>query len=225
MRHTAFGPVDAPAPSRRGRPILLTAGDWKLDSADNPDQVPAIRRWMQDRLFAGSLGRTATDPGDAMAANFVMRFDRLAHHLFMIRRADGAPDGVAMVHIDVSNRLCWLEIAIGERKGGDTQTALTEVAFALATWVFETLGLDKINVQVAEDNGRTASWAARRMTLEARLRDEVRLPDGRRRTILRYGLLRSEWEAVKRRRSDRIANGGRAEEPRRSFEERRARPD
>lgn len=220
MQTTPFGGT-APAPAQRGRPILIDAGDWTLDSNDDEAVVPVFRRWMQDPVFARPLGRAAGDPGDDVIRSFILRFDRLTAHLFFIRRkSDGVPVGMCQVHISPANQLAWLDLVIGERGRQDTQIALTAAAFAIGGWIFETIGLHKINVQVSERNQRTDAWIAKRMTLEARLREEIALPDGTRDTLLRYGLLKSEWEALKEWRRRRDERGESPTVPRRSFEQR-----
>jgi RimJ/RimL family protein N-acetyltransferase len=219
MQTTPFGGTSAAPATRRGRPILLEAGDWILDSGDDEATVPSFRRWMQDPVFARPLGRAAGDPGDEAIRAYVRRFDRLTAHLFFVRRRhDRRPVGICQVHIDPRNRLAWMDVVIGERGREDTQHVLTEAGFAAMRWAFDEIGLDKVNVQVAESNERTGAWLARRMTLEARLRDEVVLPDGSRGTLLRYGILRTEWEALKAWRSRRIEQGGSPVVRRRHFE-------
>lgn len=189
-------PATGPRPT--GRPVVMESDHAILVSA-GPEDVPLLRRWMADPLVAGPMGRLPEDHPPERIAAYVARFDRLLDHLLVIRdKASNAPLGFAVIAIDGRNRIATITISIGERRrGSDTQLALSAAARAICAWVFETVGLRKLVVQVAQTNARTAAWVGERMTLEAELRDELLMQDGTTRTLYRYGMLRPEWDALK----------------------------
>ena len=205
MQITPIESNSAARPVQVGRPVRLEAGAFHLASATVNDAA-AIARWMDDPVLCKALGRQPRDIGVDAARAYVERFDRLLAHLLLVRRnSDDVAVGMMIVHIDGANRLAWMDAGIGERGRDDSQIALGMAAQATLAWIFDGIGLHKACAHVAEDNARTVEWMNRRFTLEATLREEVLLADGSRRTILRYGMLRSEWEASSQRIGDEAA--------------------
>lgn len=193
----AFNPP-VTGPKRTGRPIRMEHGRVVLHSA-GPEDAVLLRRWMADPMVAQPMGRRPETHSEERLRDYVSRFDRLLDHLLVIRDAEtAAPLGFATISINGPTRVATIAISIGERtRARDTQIVLSGAARAICTWVFETVGLRKLVVHVAKTNERTAGWVSERMTLEGELRDEIVLPDGTARTLLRYGMLRPEWDELK----------------------------
>ena len=69
------------------------------------------------------------------------------------------------------------------------------MARAICRWCFTEKDMHKVVTQVAETNARTAAFAAQAMRLETTLREEIRLADGNRATLLRFGVPKKDWAA------------------------------
>jgi RimJ/RimL family protein N-acetyltransferase len=168
-----------------------------------PDDLATIHGWHGDGDFRRLLG----DPPRSLADR-QRRYDEQAgergrtFHAFMIcRLEDGEPVGrVDLFEIDHTNGSAAFGIGIGPRElrgrgyGGDAVNALVDFAFG-------ELRLERVWLLTDADNERAqATYRRAGFVEEARLRDAF-VDRGRHLDGVRMSMLRSDWEALPRKRS------------------------
>ena len=191
----------------RGPALAIATGRFVLRSMDESGVEP-LRRWMADARIGEALAQPPRALTAAGAKAYIARFDnRTSFLLGIYERSSERLLGFYALQVDRRHLTATGSLVVGEEEALN-QAVAAETARAIADWAFETAGLEKLIAQVAETNTLVANWLGTRMQLEGRLRDEVRTGDGRRLTVLRFGLLRSEWAAVRARSIARQAERG-----------------
>ena len=106
-------------------------------------------------------------------------------------------DFVAQIYIGLTDRaLPAYELGYVVDCEHEGQGYVTEAARAALGFVFEHLRAHRVSLHCDETNVRSARVAERcGFTLEGRIREDKRAPDGRFTDTLCYGLLRSEYES------------------------------
>ncbi|QAY75906.1 GNAT family N-acetyltransferase [Sphingosinicella sp. BN140058] len=172
-------------------------------------ELPALRRWLADERVAGGLAQSARDVGERGARAFLAGFDnRESFALAIVRNEDGAALGFYTLKVDWRHLTLTITLVVGEAEALE-QAVAAETARAIVDWAFSSGGLEKVIALVAETNTVVAGWLGTRMQLEGRLRDEIRAEaTGRRVTLLRFGLLKSDWAKVRARSVHRQAERG-----------------
>ena len=194
----------------RGPDLEIPTRRFILRSLDRTGAGP-LRRWMASERINDALAQAPRELSEASAHAYIERFDNRTEFLLGIWTRDEAEArllGFYTLHIDPCHRVLTVSLAIGEEDALN-QAVAVETARALVDWAFGGAGLEKVVAQVAETNRLTADWLGTRMQLEGRLRDEIRNSDGTGRvTVLRFGLLKSDWAAVRERSIRRQAERG-----------------
>jgi RimJ/RimL family protein N-acetyltransferase len=189
----------SPGTIRTGRLTLRPLGE---------EDLPAIRRWLADARVASGLAQPARDVGDRGARAFLAGFDnRDSFALAIVRNEDDAALGFYTLKADWRHLTLAITLVVGEAAALE-QAVGSETARAIVDWAFSAGGIEKVIALVAETNHIVAGWLGTRMQLEGRLRDEIAAPDGRRITLLRFGLLKSDWPRVRARSVQRQAERG-----------------
>jgi RimJ/RimL family protein N-acetyltransferase len=192
----------------RGPDLEIATQRFILRSLDRKGAEP-LRRWMASGRINDALEQAPRELSEAAAAAFIDRFDNRTSFLLGIWTRDEARLlGFYTLHVDPRHLVLTVSLAIGEEDALN-QAVAVETARAVVDWAFDKAGLEKVVAQVAETNRLTADWLGTRMQLEGRLRDEIRASDGTSRiTVLRFGLLKSDWAAVRERSIRRQAERG-----------------
>lgn len=160
--------------------------------------MPLFHEWLSSPSFAfyrpnlRVLCPTAFDLQQRLAtlAEFVPPVEL---EVLVMHRASGMPLGaMALSAIDPINGKA--EFSLGFVRGQGTRCAMEALHFAL-DHAFRAMALRKLIFYVLPDNRRALDLLHRSaIALEGRLRGELLLPD-RVADLLRFGLLREEWES------------------------------
>lgn len=159
-----------------------------------------MQKWLADARVSDALAQTPRALSDEAVHRYIEEFDNRTSLLLGIhRRFTEELLGFYTFHINTRHLTGTATLVVGEDEALN-QAVAVETARAIVDWAFDRIGLEKIIAQVAETNIITAHWLGSRMQLEGRLRDEIKSADGNSRvTVLRFGLLRSEWAGVRKR--------------------------
>jgi RimJ/RimL family protein N-acetyltransferase len=192
----------------RGPDLEIVTQRFVLRSLDRTGAEP-LRRWLASGRINDALEQVPREFSVAAAVAFIDRFDNRTSFLLGIwTREEARLLGFYTLHVDPRHLVLTVTLAIGEEDVLN-QAVAAETARAVVDWAFDRAGLEKLVAQVAETNRLTADWLGTRMQLEGRLRDEIRGSDGTSRvTVLRFGLLKSDWAAVRERSIRRQAERG-----------------
>lgn len=163
-------------------------GDGAAANAAIRESFDELHLWMPWAQSLPSVEETEAYARHA-AASWLTRRDL---PLFVFRREDGLLlGGSGLHHIDWS--VPRLEIGYWLRTSQTGHGYMTECVQALTRFAFETLGAWRIEIRCDVRNTRSAAVAERAgYRLEARLRADVRAPDGSLRDTLLYARLRTD---------------------------------
>jgi RimJ/RimL family protein N-acetyltransferase len=180
----------------RGERLRLTA----MTEAD----VPTLARWYADGEFLRLLDSEPAHPrNEAQMAEYVRNHQTKPDCFYFAIRRNDDDTLVGFVEIDGvlwSQRVTYFSIAIGdpaERNRGYGSEAL-ELMLGFA---FHKLNLHRVALTVFSYNTQAIrAYEKAGFTLEGRHREFLER-DGVRYDMLQYGLLRPEWEALRRERA------------------------
>jgi len=157
-----------------------------IDAATVRD-IPAIMRLERGEGFEGLVGRWSAEQHAAEMA-------LPGSHYLVARRSHEVAGFVMLQQIDDPNGCVHLRRIAVSHPGAGLGAVLLDAALAHA---FADASTHRVQLRVFPDNER-ALRAYRRIGFveEGLLRDVVRAPDGRRRSMLMFSILRPEWEVV-----------------------------
>lgn len=123
--------------------------------------------------------------------------------LGIFAKADGAHVGIYTARLDHDHHTVTYNLLVGEREWRRRHVH-SETRVALNDFFFEVVGVEKAAATVRADNHPVVFNLLRGgWTLEGHLRRHARSPDdGRRVDLYQFGLLREDWHAWKRGRSE-----------------------
>jgi len=185
--------------------------DTYLRRADR-DDLDVVVGWMEEPDFQRFLyGDPARSPKQIREQIVKMLGRSVGHttpgaiYLIVESKADGPIGMLSLQHISWRNRSCTIDLYIGHRDRRNRMVAAIAVYRAFE-YCFDELNLNRVGAFIYAFN--TASWrifeksgAVRELTLK----DHV-ARDGEYHDLYGYGLLRSEFDAL-RERSARAAEG------------------
>jgi ribosomal-protein-alanine N-acetyltransferase len=152
------------------------------------------------RFEAGNSIMTIETLAEAQAVLQRMADDWDAHNCFTLAAFEQLTgDFACQIYI---GPLSWSlpEFTLGyiAEKDHEGQGYVTEAARAVLDFVFQTLNAQRLSVECDDTNQRSYHVAERLgMQREAHFRQNRRHPDGTLTGTYHYGLLRSEWQALK----------------------------
>ncbi len=176
------------------------------------DDLDTILAWMEDPDFQFFLYGDAAQSSRQTREKIIMMLGRSAPqsmpgaiYLVIESKADGLIGMISLQNISWRNRSCNIDVYMGAKERRNSMTMALGVYRALE-YAFDELNLHRVGAFIYAFN--RASWriiekvgAVREMTLEKHiLRDGV-LHDG-----YGYGLLRDEFELVRKRFAGAAAN-------------------
>lgn len=183
---------------RRGPSLRIETDRFYLESLE-PASAQQLSGWLGSTRVSEALAQAPATRSPEQLAAYIASFDRVNDHIFGIGvKATGDLVGIYTLKVDPVHLTGAITIVIG-KESALQQAIARETARALVDWAFDHRGVEKIAARVADTNRITSGWLGSRMTLEGHLREHIRLPDGSRAGVLLYGLLKSEWPAVRER--------------------------
>ena len=182
-----------------------------LRPAERAD-LPLFVRWFADAETTRHLALRAPFSlamEERWFDGMVERQGRSDYHFVACLVDDGRPIGTAGLHgLDLENGKAEFGISIGERDTWNRGYG-TEALKAICDFGFGALRLERIELQVYEDNARAIrSYEKAGFRHEGRLR-HAHFGEGRHLDVLVMSLLRDEWAALDRPTSWQISFEGR----------------
>jgi RimJ/RimL family protein N-acetyltransferase len=184
-------------------PFRLTGNHVELVPLEG-GHIPSLVPGLLDPATVEFLREPPDPTADSARAWLLKRIERLGVDDYLplatVWRATGEPVGVtSFLRLDRPSR--GVEIGGTWLRKDLWQTPLnTEAKWLMLRYAFEIGHLHRVQLQTDQRNLRSQRAIERLGAVpEARLREDVRLPDGSFRTSVYYSILESEWPSVRRR--------------------------
>lgn len=180
-----------------GTPVKLKTEHFVLRSLEPGDITQHYVDWWNDPQVMEGIARpdrkTTVQEQRRRLANFYDNRKNFQWGIF--ENTENRLIGFVDIICTPYHRTAKMNTVIGERQLWG-QNVLLELADAGMTFIFETLGMEKIIGRARARNFATVYInKAMGLSVEAVLRGEWRYPDGRRVDVLAFGLLREDWRS------------------------------
>lgn len=163
------------------------------------DDLTRLGDWLADPRIARGLNIAPRRLPPADLRRYVESFDGRSGVILAIRAGEELV-GVSTLDLVPRHRTAQWSLIVGARERRD-KASLLDVGLLTFDWAFGQTGLDKVSSRIASRKSVLKRLLDEiGIRLEGRLRDEILLADGAgRQDELVYGLLRSEWPALRAR--------------------------
>ena len=177
----------------RGKPISVITENFLLRTMKESDASETFIGWLKSREILSGLNIPPRSWTIDSLRGFFNSFDCLGRHLIGIEdRKTNALIGFYVVDINSTHRTAQMTAAIGDASYVGKHV-LYEASPALVRYLFKEREVDKVSARVVSTNRRMLFnfLIPDVFQFEARLRQEVRTPDGKRADILVFSALKN----------------------------------
>ena len=187
--------LTTPVAWRPGAPLAFETERFRLRSMATGDITDAYISWWNDEEIQAGLGMPVRGWGRPQAERHVSNFDnRGRFHLGIYVKSDDSLIGFFAMFIE-RHKVARTNIVIGDKSYWGHGVPLEVRARGLEI-LFGLFKMDKVYGKLHVRNYPSIfNYKALHFTCEAILRQHEIGPDGERRDMLMFGLLRDEWEA------------------------------
>lgn len=194
-----------PRPRQRGKPVDIQTERFQLRSLRTGDIGERWMSWAADPDVTLPMNALPRRPGRAELESYIARFDNTSGFgIGIFTRPEKLFIGFYMIGIDQLQRTANFNVMIGDKdywgKG-----VVNETRAALLDFLFRYKGVEKATGHpLARNFPAVFNYKAQGWHLEGVLRGQARSPaDGSRLDQYQFGMLASEWPAVKERLASR----------------------
>ncbi len=179
-----------------GQILQLETENYRLRSLTAADATDTYVSWWNDAEVQDGLGQKPRHWGRREALRHIGNFDnRQRFHLGIFPGEEALPIGFIAIFLE-SAGCAKTNTVIGNKAYWGRRVVL-EVRARVLRFLFEDLRVFKVHGQVDGRNFASVfNYKAQGFTCEGVLRQHAVGPDGNRRDLLNFGLLREEWIAA-----------------------------
>jgi RimJ/RimL family protein N-acetyltransferase len=186
-------PPAGPAPRPRGKPISVFTPNFHLRTMKESDASETFIKWLAAPDILSGLNIPLRQWTVDSLRVFFTSFDCVNRHLVGIEdRKTNALVGFYVIDINPTHRTCQLTAAVGDAAYVG-RNVLREAGPVLVRYLFDKREVEKVSARVVATNRRVLFnfMVPDVFQFEAKLRQEVRLTDGKRADILVFSALRN----------------------------------
>lgn len=189
-----------------GTPVQLETARYTLRSLQPADVDDRYLAWLGDPEVMQTLNAPPRQLDRADIRRYVARFNnKTSFHLGVFDKASGLKIGIYSIYVDPGNGLAETNVAIGERDFWGRKAVL-ETRAAILDFLFDVIGVFKVwGRPFARNFPAVFNYKAQGFVLEGVLRQHRRSVDGGRLDQLMFGLLRDEWHARRKDKTEGTA--------------------
>ncbi len=176
-----------------GKPLVFETANFRLRSLTADDATETYIGWWNDAEIQEGLGTAPRNWGRQQAVQHINRFNNRARfHLGIFPKGEDIPIGFLAIFLEHYD-LARTNIVIGNKDYWGRGVPLEVRGRALEV-LFEHFKVAKVYGRLhARNYASIFNYKAQGFTCEAILRQHEVGPDGERRDMLMFGLLREEW--------------------------------
>ena len=179
-------------------PIVIETENYRMRSLRATDAGPSLREWLKDSDMIEGLNIAAIDWTADRLQNFILSFDN--KRKYMVGIFDKSNDlliGFYTIDVNALHNTAQMTAGIGNKEYWG-RNIFAETAKPLIGHLFAQRNVDKVTARVISSNRRMFFnfMNSKRFYLEARLREEILSPSGKRLDVFSFAALKSSEVAA-----------------------------
>ena len=191
-------PRGKPPPTPPSPPIVLETENYRMRSLRATDAGPSLREWLKDRDMIEGLNIASIDWTADRLQKFILSFDNKRKYIVGIfDKSNDLLIGFYTIDVNAMHNTAQMTAGIGNKEYWG-KNIFGETARPLLGHLFGQRNIDKVTARVISSNRRMFFnfMNSKRFYLEARLREEILSPAGKRLDVFSFAALRSSETAA-----------------------------
>ncbi len=179
-------------------PIVIETENYRVRSLRATDASQSLREWLKDKDMVEGLNIAVIDWTADRLQKFIMSFDNKRKYIVGIfEKQNEELVGFYTIDVNALHKTAQIAAGIGNREYWG-KNVFSETAKPLIGHLFERRDVDKVTGRVISSNRRMFFnfMNSKRFYLEARLREEILSPAGKRLDVFSFAALKSSETAV-----------------------------
>lgn len=184
-----------------GKPVTIETESYFVRSLTPSDADETYTSWWNDAEIQKGFNNTPRNWDTVRAAQHISTFDnRNRFHLGIFTKKNGKIIGYFAILLEKGGEVASTNVCIGEKEYWGKGVA-SEIREKVLDFIFGPLGLIKVEGKILGRNlSSIAIYKGLGFKPEGVLRKHINAVDGGRADIFLFGLLKEEWEEMKKKR-------------------------